>query len=91
MARMGKLPVNETFYYVYVLVSLAEPARHYTGLTENLRQRLAEHNAGKCLHSSKFVPWRVETAVAFRDKGKAAAFERYLKSGSGRAFAVRHF
>jgi len=42
-------------------------------------------------HTSKFLPWRIETAIAFRDKTKAAAFEKYLKSQSGRAFAGKHF
>jgi hypothetical protein len=43
------------------------------------------------LHTSKFKPWTIETAVAFRDQAKAVAFEHYLKSGSGREFARRHF
>ena len=65
--------------------------RHYVGLTANLENRLASHNAGKVTHTCKDRPWRFETTVAFRDKSKAAAFEKYLKSGSGREFARRHF
>jgi hypothetical protein len=42
-------------------------------------------------HTSKFRPWQIETAVAFRSKDKAVAFEQYLKSHSGRAFAKKHF
>jgi putative endonuclease len=61
------------------------------GSTENLEARLAAHNAGKVHHTSKHRPWHIETAVAFRDREKASAFERYLKSGSGREFARRHF
>jgi putative endonuclease len=49
------------------------------------------HNTGKVSHTSKHKPWRIETAVAFSNKRKATAFERYLKSGSGREFARRHF
>ncbi len=79
------------FFYVYILVSLSNPTRHYTVLTDDLKERLARHNAGKCPHTSKYTAWRIETAVAFRSRAKAAAFERYLKSASGRAFAVRHF
>jgi hypothetical protein len=33
----------------------------------------------------------VLATVEFADPIRAAAFERYLKSGSGRAFAKRHF
>jgi hypothetical protein len=36
-------------------------------------------------------PWQIETAIAFRSREKAAAFEKYLKSHSGRAFASKHF
>lgn len=32
------------FYYVYVLVDTTDPTRHYTGITEHLENRLAEHN-----------------------------------------------
>lgn len=50
-----------------------------------------KHNAGEVSLTSKFKPWRVQTAIAFDSKEKAFAFERYLKSGSGREFAKRHF
>ena len=76
---------------MYVLVSEAEPSLHYTGLTDDLQERLRAHNAGKVPHTAKHRPWQVQTAMAFRDRTKAAAFERYCKSGSGRAFARRHF
>ena len=79
------------FWYVYTLKSLADPDRHYTGFTEDLAQRLGQHNAGKCAHTPKHMPWRIETAVAFRCRAKALRFEKYLKSASGRAFASKHF
>jgi predicted GIY-YIG superfamily endonuclease len=78
------------FHNVYIPRSQVAPERHYIGMTSDLDQRLAAHNSGKVTHSSKFKPWTIETAVAFRDEHKAAAFERYLKSGSGREFARRH-
>jgi predicted GIY-YIG superfamily endonuclease len=83
--------MGNSFHYVYILVSESHPDRHYTGVTEDLEGRLRLHNAGRCSHTSKFCPWRIETAVAFRSKVKAAAFEKYLKSHSGRAFASKHF
>jgi putative endonuclease len=79
------------FHYVYILVSESDPDRHYIGCTGDLDARLAAHNAGRVAHTTKHKPWRIETAIAFREKQKAAAFERYLKSGSGREFARRHF
>ena len=79
------------FRYVYMLRSVVNPARYYVGGTEDLRERLKCHNAAQVRHTSKFAPWEVETAVAFRSEEKAIAFEKYLKSHSGRAFAKKHF
>lgn len=75
--------------YVYILESLGDPGRHYVGLTGDLRARLERHNAGEASHSSKFAPWRVKSYFAFTDEAKAVAFEKYLKSASGRAFAKK--
>ena len=79
------------FYYVYILRDVATGKRHYTGVTHDLQERLAMHNAGHVPHTSKFAPWYIETAIAFRDKEKAFAYERYLKTGAGRAYAIKHF
>ena len=79
------------FQYVYILVSETHPERHYVGTTSNLSARLRKHNEGGCPHTAKYKPWRIETAIAFLDAAKAVAFEAYLKSGSGREFARRHF
>ena len=76
------------FHYVYILVSESDPGRHYVGCTTDLQGRLVLHNDGKVSHTAKNKPWPVETAVAFRSQEKA--FERYLKSGSGRTFSRRH-
>ena len=76
--------------YVYLLRSVPHPDRRYVGSTCDLRRRLAEHNDGKSVHTAKFRPWRIVAAVALRDAARADAFERYLKSGSGSAFARRH-
>ena len=80
-----------TVKYVYMLESLAAPERHYVGGTLDLRRRFAEHNRGESPHTSKHRPWRLVGYVAFSDHEKADKFEAYLKSGSGRAFAKRHF
>ena len=79
------------FHYVYMLQSLSQPHRFYVGQAQDLAARLAEHNAGRVDYTARFAPWQIETAVAFRNKDKALAFERYLKSHSGRAFASRRF
>lgn len=74
--------------YVYILESLRS-LHFYVGITDDLRARLAKHNAGEVPHTSKFGPWRLKTYVASSNAKQAVAFERYLKSASGRAFAKK--
>jgi putative endonuclease len=49
--------------------------------------RLAGHNAGRCRHTVSRRPWQLHVVIEFSDEPTAICFERYLKSGSGRAFA----
>ena len=76
-------------HYVYLLRSLSHPDQTYVGYTSNLSERLATHNSKGSPHTSKFVPWEIMCTISFREKSKAEAFESYLKSGSGRAFAKK--
>jgi predicted GIY-YIG superfamily endonuclease len=80
-----------SFHYVYILQSVGNSDHFHVGLTDDLHKRLREHNSGEVSHTAKFRPWVIKAAIAFRDRERASAFERYLKSGSGRAFAKRHF
>jgi putative endonuclease len=76
-------------HYVYLLQSERFPDQRYIGVTSDLKQRIPDHNSGKSAHTSKYVPWKLVTHIAFSDKQKAETFERYLKSGSGHAFAKK--
>jgi predicted GIY-YIG superfamily endonuclease len=76
--------------FVYVLKNGEVPPRHYTGVTSDVARRVAEHNAGSCIHTAKYRPWRIDVVIEFAGERRAVAFERYLKSGSGVAFANRH-
>lgn len=76
-------------WYVYIIRSKAFPEQEYTGASADLKQRLADHNAGKSKHTAKFLPGDLVWYAAFPDKLKALAFEKYLKSHSGRAFAKK--
>ncbi len=76
-------------HYVYLLQSLSWPDQCYVGLARDLRSRLTRHNHGEVAHTSKFRPWALQTHVAFSSREQAARFEKYMKSGSGRAFANR--
>ena len=77
--------------YVYILRSMSVPEHYYIGVTEDLRSRLRRHNAGEVSHTSKYAPWTIKTYIAFSEKDQAFAFEKYLKSASGRAFAKKRF
>ena len=76
---------------VYVIRSEGNPLRRYTGLTSDLEQRLQWHNAGQNTHTIQDRPWTLFASFHFRHERTARSFERYPKSGSGRAFAKRHF
>ena len=77
-------------HYVYLLCSLNDPSKTYIGLTDNLKARLKNHNEGGTPHTSQRRPWELIGYVALADPRRAAELERYLKSGSGHAFARRH-
>ena len=78
-------------FYTYVLENLVRPTERYIGHTADLKQRLADHNAGKCPHTSQYLSWKLRVYLAFETIAQAQHFERYLKSGSGHAFTQRHF
>ena len=75
---------------VYLLESISHPGHRYRGMCDDVGRRLERHNAGEVPSTAKYRPWRLVVSVRFEDDSKAAAFEQYLKSGSGHAFANRH-
>jgi putative endonuclease len=75
--------------FVYILESL-DNEHFYVGITDDVIARVTKHNSGEVPHTSKYRPWRLKTYIAFRDEKQAFAFGKYLKSGSGRAFAKKH-
>jgi predicted GIY-YIG superfamily endonuclease len=77
--------------FVYILRSDSEPSRHYVGLASDVGERLAWHNGGPCGYTVAHRPWSIVVSLEFPTEEEARRFERYLKSGSGRAFAKRHF
>ena len=80
-----------TMFYVYMLRSTLRPEQRYIGYTSDLKARIASHNAGANKHTAKFMPWSLETYIAFSTDEQAREFETYLKSGSGQAFANKRF
>jgi len=78
-------------HYVYLIQSIKNPEQKYIGNTVNLKQRLETHNSGGSIYTRKHRPWNLVMFLGFDDKLKATAFEKYLKTGSGRSFAKRRF
>ena len=76
--------------YVYLLQSISCPGKRYIGISADYRARLREHNSGASPHTAKYRPWKPVVVVRFEHDDVAARFERYVKSGSGHAFANRH-
>jgi putative endonuclease len=78
-------------YYVYLIKSIKYPDCTYVGYTTNLEERLSTHNAGGSVYTSDYKPWKLVAYMAFDEKSKAIEFEKYIKSGSGYAFAKKRF
>jgi putative endonuclease len=76
-------------YKVYILKSLKDGS-FYTGVTTNLTQRIQAHNSGKSKFSSSKSPYKLVWYCAFSNQNQAMKFEKYLKQGSGFAFARKH-
>ncbi len=77
--------------FVYIIRSRHHPARYYAGLTSHVARRLETHNSGGNQYTAGLRPWDLIASIEFQNEASAIAFEKYLKSGSGRAFAKRHF
>jgi putative endonuclease len=76
-------------YYVYLIRSINFPEQKYVGLTDNLQERLETHNSGGSIYTKPYRPWRLKMFLGFQTQEEAIKFERYLKSGAGRAFAAK--
>ncbi len=71
-------------WYVYILRSLRD-GNLYIGFTNDLKRRVAEHQAGKNISTAKRLPITLETYIAVPTKRQAMSLEAYFKTGSGSA------
>ena len=75
-------------HYAYILLS-SKSHIFYFGSTNDLQARLTLHNTGEVTSTRPHVPWRLVWYGGFGTEMEAKDFERYLKSGSGKAFAYK--
>ena len=86
---MGRATADKVrFYYVYILWS--NDGKPYIGCTDNLLERIGRHNKGQVPATKDRLPIKLISYSAFSNKYTAFNFEKYLKSGSGRAFLKKH-
>ncbi|MCX5924603.1 MAG: GIY-YIG nuclease family protein [Candidatus Dependentiae bacterium] len=78
-------------YYVYFIRSINNPDKTYVGYTTNLQERLDTHNAGNSVYTKDDRPWKVVSYIGFDCQQKAQDFEKYVKVGSGNAYAKKKF
>ena len=71
-------------FYVYLIQSEAFPEQRYVGFTSDLKKRIATHNAGGSVHTSKYKPLKLVSYHAFLEEHRAREFEHYLKTGPAR-------
>ena len=71
------------FFYVYILQN-KEKDFIYIGYSENLKQRLKEHNAGKSKSTKLYIPLKLIFYEAYPNNSDAKRREKYLKSNKGR-------
>jgi putative endonuclease len=77
--------------FVYVLQSVPQPTRQFVESAANVPMRLAAHNAGHSPLTASCRPWRLVAVVQFGTEGEATRFEKFLKTGAGRALARDYF
>jgi len=77
-------------YYTYILRN-HNTGRYYIGYTNDLKNRIKEHQSGKVLSTKSDLHYELEWYCAFKTDKQALLFERYLKTGSGIAFMKKRF
>ena len=77
------------FYYVYVLYNQSENFI-YIGYSEDLKQRVTEHNKGRVKSTKSFLPLELIHYEAYKNIKDAKRRELYLKSKGGFFRSRRH-
>lgn len=75
-------------FTVYVLKSLIAE-KSYVGFTNNIKERLRQHNSGQNYFTKRYMPWRLIYKEEFEKREEAIKREKYLKSASGRRIVLK--
>ena len=86
----GLILIMGNRYFVYIIMSKTN-GQTYTGYTTNLENRIKQHNENIGGYTKNRGPWELVWYGVFNQRHLAEDFERYLKSGSGIAFAKKRF
>jgi putative endonuclease len=78
------------FHYVYILRSLKD-GLFYIGYSENLKQRVKDHNLGKNVSTKNRRPLELIFYEAFPSKMDALRREAYFKTTKGRTTLKQMF
>jgi len=71
-------------YYIYIIRS-EDKQRYYVGSTENVENRLLQHNAGKSTSTRAGIPWVLIHTKTFASRSEAVQREKKIKArGIGR-------
>ena len=76
-------------YIVYILQSVSHPDKTYVGYTTDLKRRFSEHNECTQTYTKRYAPWEILSYTVFMNQQSALAFEKYLKTSSGKAFIAK--
>jgi putative endonuclease len=70
-------------YFVYAIKSETD-GRIYVGFSENVQNRVKEHNSGKTKSTKGYRPWKLFFTEEGKTRIEARKLEKYYKGGSGK-------
>ena len=72
-------------YFVYILKSQKERT-YYIGQTENIENRVNEHNRGKSAYTRRKAPWDLVHVEEFDTRSEAMKREHEIKKQKSRKY-----
>ena len=71
-------------HYFYIIQSIKKSNEIYSGSTNNLKERVTNHNKGKVISTKRYLPWRLVYYEAYLSEDDARAREKkFKKHGKG--------